>query len=832
MKKYYQRPLRQALAVLTAGVVLGGMVAASAGSVYLMQSNYTAGTLAPYNTGGGVPAQSLMAAPVVTSTNCTFSWYGMKGWSTVQGSTDFGASWINLTNVAATDHFWTTTIPNTLGNLGPSAIFRLSQNNAFVGQSACAGCHPNQYTGWTNTVHSHAIDALLNPDGSLKPFRDPSCIVCHSVGMNQPGGYVFNTNVVTANYTSPMANVGCESCHGPAGWHKASEKDMIRPAVSIDPAICGSCHQDSHHPTYEEYAVTAHAVGIESGVNCGPCHSATLRMAMLNEYKDRLAGNPHGLTIPPVSEITAWTATCATCHDPHSSSLTNQLRNPMYSTNYYTMPSLADGTNNTTFDAFYNPNVQICGQCHNSRGARWDGLAYGVLTTNVYTTNVVSGGFVQQYNYLTNVQVFTNISYSYIYTNGASVGVTNIAYTTNSYRVPYSTNQVWVAGYTSIVTNSTRTAGLTTNVTGYSRPPHHSPQYNILTGNVQEGYLPVTSHSHRGIAKQCVACHMPGYAVNATTNVTGHTFGLNVKGCALAGCHTSYSEEALHKKIEDLHEVETNSITGVVALLNKWAAIKAPALLGATDYNKSLQNSWEFTTIGGLATITNTGPSSSKQLLLPEAIRKARFNLYMVFHDGSMGTHNPTYTKLLLTAAETNVLSQMTDVSAAFKANTLVGDAPLTVQFTNLCATAAGGNWTFGDGGTTNVLNPAYVYNTPGTYSVNFTETGGDTLTRPNYIVVREKPALSLTANQVTGAAPLTVTFTNTSTGVSSVAWYRYTFITTNTATRLDTPSLVVSYTYTNAGTYSVSLRPTVYGGSSGSTVTNVNFITVTNAVP
>ncbi len=828
--------MRQTHALLAAGLVLGSILTASAQSVYFMQSNYPAGTLAPYNAGGGVPAGALMAAPVITATDTTFSWYGMRGWCTVQGQASGSTNWVNLAYVAATNYASSVTIPNTLGNLGPAATFRLSQNNSYLGQVTCSGCHADKYAQWTNTAHSWAIREHVNPDGSLVGGLPAAvrltCIKCHSVGNGQPTGYAYNTNNGVANYTSPLANVGCESCHGPSGSHKDGNKQQIRPAVSMDPAICGSCHQDSHHPTYEEYAVTAHAVGTETSVSCGPCHSANLRMAMLNEYKDRQAGNPHGLTIPPVSEITAWTATCATCHDPHSSGITNQLRNPMYSTNFYTMPSVADGTNNTTFNAFYNPNIQICAQCHNSRGARWDGLSYGVLSTNNYTTNVVGGGYVNQVYYVTNVQVFTNISYGYVYTNGASVGVTNIAYSTNSYVIPYATNQVWVAGYTSVVTNSTpRTVGLTTNVS-YSRGPHHSHQYNILIGNVQENYLPVITHNHTRIANQCVACHMPSYAVNANTNVTGHSFALNVKGCALAGCHTSYSEAALEKKIEDLQEQETNSVAGLVQLLNKWATDKAPALLGATDYNKSLQNSWEYTTIGGLATLTNAGPASSKQVLLPAAIRKARYNLYMVFNDSSLGVHNPTYTKFLLADAETNVLSQMTDVTASFKANTLVGDAPLTVKFTNLCATATGGNWTFGDGGTTNVLNPTYVYNTPGTYSVTFTETGGNTLTRPNYIVVRAKPTLSLIADKVTGAAPLTVTFTNTSTAISSVDWYRYTFITTNSATRLDSPDMVVSYTYTNAGTYSVSLRATVYGGSSTSTVTNLNYITVTNAIP
>ena len=37
--------------------------------------------------------------------------------------------------------------------------------------------------------------------------------------------------------------------------------------------------------------------------------------------------------------------------------------------------------------------------------------------------------------------------------------------------------------------------------------------------------------------------------------------------------------------------------------------------------------------------VTNTGPSSSDQLRFPDTIKQARFNLYMVFHDGSSPRH-------------------------------------------------------------------------------------------------------------------------------------------------------------------------------------------------
>lgn len=362
MNKYKQRPMRHALAVLTAGVVLGGLVAANAQNpvifptnVYYMSKSVTTNVLPPYSAGGGVPAGALIGTPVQTSSNWTIGWYGMRGWSTIQGSTDL-VNWVNLTTVEATNYAWTASVANTLG---AAENFRLNQNNSYAGQAQCSGCHVDKYNGWAQTPHSTAITALLNTNGTFtSSHANPSCLVCHTVGDGQ-GGYVYATN--SASYTSRLANVGCEDCHGPAGWHTASEKDMITPAVSLDPAICGSCHQ-GHNPQYTEYtnvdatvlsnaalgiivANATHAVGGHgSSLSCGICHQANTRMAMVKEYYDQLAGNPHPVTLFSSTDADAWAAACATCHDPHGSNHVAQLRYPITSTNWFGVNTVTDPT--------------------------------------------------------------------------------------------------------------------------------------------------------------------------------------------------------------------------------------------------------------------------------------------------------------------------------------------------------------------------------------------------------------------------------------------------------------------------------------------------------
>src|SRR5208282_5937331 len=87
--------------------------------------------------------------------------------------------------------------------------------------------------------------------------------------------------------------------------------------------------------------------------NCGRCHSGTVRLALLN-----------GTALPEGDADVG--IVCATCHDPHqTNSNPAQLRNPLASMKDYYMPASGAFTN------YYNPNINICAQCHNHAGASW-----------------------------------------------------------------------------------------------------------------------------------------------------------------------------------------------------------------------------------------------------------------------------------------------------------------------------------------------------------------------------------------------------------------------------------------------------------------------------
>jgi hypothetical protein len=253
-------------------------------------------------------------------------------------------------------------------NTSSSAIFRVAgPAPQYAGAQACAECHEKIYRTEMNTPHPHALEVLTR----IHQDTNPNCLPCHTVGYGVPTGFSSVTNFVSTNQ---LAGVQCENCHGPAGNHAANENDStVRPRVELAAAVCGGCHDGSHNPTYAEWQTSSHAqvppdvlafmaTSTNNLSGCGRCHSASVRLSLMKG--DRL---PVGDANVPI--------VCATCHDPHATHVwtnvlsgevtTNQLRNPVASTNDYFL------TTSASFAKKYNPNVNLCAQCHNHRGASW-----------------------------------------------------------------------------------------------------------------------------------------------------------------------------------------------------------------------------------------------------------------------------------------------------------------------------------------------------------------------------------------------------------------------------------------------------------------------------
>ena len=98
----------------------------------------------------------------------------------------------------------------------------------------------------------------------------------------------------------------------------------------------------------------------------------------------------------------------------------------------------------------------------------------------------------------------------------------------------------------------------------------------------------------------------------------------------------------------------TSRIQQLKSQLDLWATTKSPIAL-RTKYGAL---AWEYTTPGELSTGT-AGPNSSEQLQIPARIKYARFNLYIIQNDGSLGTHNALHILALLDAAQAWVQEEL-----------------------------------------------------------------------------------------------------------------------------------------------------------------------------
>ncbi len=166
------------------------------------------------------------------------------------------------------------------------------------------------------------------------------------------------------------------------------------------------------------------------------------------------------------------------------------------------------------------------------------------------------------------------------------------------------------------------------------------------------------------------------------------------------------------------------------------------------------------------------------------------------------------------------VHGSVTIFGAEFSASPTSGAAPLVVQFTDQTpGQPASWSWNFGDGAGSSSQNPSHSYAQGGSYNVSLTATAGTnthTLTKTGYIKVIKA---DFSATPTGGTKPLTVNFTDLSSGtVASWSW--------NFGDGTGSSSQNPGKTYNNTGAYNVSL--TVTGPAGSATLTRNAYISVT----
>ncbi|MGB9930116.1 MAG: PKD domain-containing protein [Methanosarcina sp.] len=156
---------------------------------------------------------------------------------------------------------------------------------------------------------------------------------------------------------------------------------------------------------------------------------------------------------------------------------------------------------------------------------------------------------------------------------------------------------------------------------------------------------------------------------------------------------------------------------------------------------------------------------------------------------------------------------------ANFTVNVSSGDVPLCVQLTDLSENATGYNWDFGDGNYSTAKNPIHLYTKEGNYTIKLiasNELGDNTTKKPDYIILRTTvnatiPKLSFWGSRVSGTAPLTIRFTDASTGKPTEWKWDFGDRTYSTAQK-------PKHTYSKAGNYTVTLKASNTAGTGAKT--------------
>jgi PKD repeat protein len=241
----------------------------------------------------------------------------------------------------------------------------------------------------------------------------------------------------------------------------------------------------------------------------------------------------------------------------------------------------------------------------------------------------------------------------------------------------------------------------------------------------------------------------------------------------------------------------------------------APLLVTFTDLSTGEIDTWKWT-FGDGGTLNYSSPPSQ---ITHTYETGGTYTVELKVRDENNGQY---YTE---TKVDYITVTSPVPPTAAFVGSPTSGGFPLTVNFTDQSTgSISAWSWTFGDGGTSAAQNPAHIYQAAGNYTVSLTVSGpvgNDTETRVDYIIVTAPPApvAAFSGSPTSGEKPLTVDFTDQSTG--SVTAWSWTFGDGGTSTAQNP-----SHVYNNTGVYTVSLTATNVVGSD--IETKSNYITVT----
>ena len=228
----------------------------------------------------------------------------------------------------------------------------------------------------------------------------------------------------------------------------------------------------------------------------------------------------------------------------------------------------------------------------------------------------------------------------------------------------------------------------------------------------------------------------------------------------------------------------------------------APLTVGFVDQSNSSPTAWlwEF----------GDGGTSNAQNPTHTYANPGAYSVSLTTTTGA-GTASKTFTNYI------QVTQPVPSVEADFSAAPTTGTAPLTVAFSDkTVGDPTSWTWNFGDGTTSAEQYPSHVYTSPGSYSVALTVScsggGTDSITRAKCVTVSEPssvPVPNFSGKPASGRVPLTVVFTDQTSGLDSTSTWDWNF---GDGTHGSDRNPV--HAYGKQGTFSVTLTVTNSAGS------------------
>ncbi|WP_457570546.1 multiheme c-type cytochrome [Desulfovulcanus sp.] len=127
-----------------------------------------------------------------------------------------------------------------------AATIVFASEGSYVGSAKCGECHEKEYNKFkTYSKKSKSWHSIEIMASDLTPEEIESCYRCHTTGYGETDGFV------NIEQTPHLADVGCETCHGPGKAHVDTDGNPEQIIRKPSEADCTKCHNKERVQTFD-----------------------------------------------------------------------------------------------------------------------------------------------------------------------------------------------------------------------------------------------------------------------------------------------------------------------------------------------------------------------------------------------------------------------------------------------------------------------------------------------------------------------------------------------------------------------------------------------------